>query len=92
MTGEEVLRRAFTSIEVDAVCAEATLWLSDGSRLCLCHRVDERWAKAVPAPQAIPGLADQILTLIHRFRLNAKHLEVELSDGSRWELKFSGRK
>lgn len=92
MTGEEVLRQAFTSIEVDEAYAEATLWLSDGSRLCVRHRVDERWAKAVPAPQATPCLADQVLALIHRFRLNAKHLDIEFSDGSRWELKFAGRK
>ncbi len=92
MTGEELLRQAFTSIEVDAAYAEATLWLTDGSRLCMCHRVDERWAKAMPAPQIAAGLADQVLALIHRFRLNAKHLDVEFSDGSRWELKFAGRK
>jgi hypothetical protein len=91
MSGEELLRQAFTSIDVDAAYAEATLWLSDGSRLVVCHRVEERWAKAVAGAQA-PGVADQILALIHRFRLNAKHLDVEFRDGSRWELKFAGRK
>ena len=64
--------------------------MADGSRLCFCHRVGERWAKALPAAASgeRPGLADQVLQRIALFRLNAKHLDVQFHDGSRWEARF----
>jgi hypothetical protein len=52
MTSDEVLRRAFASLEVNGDFSEAELLLRDGSRLCFCHRVGERWAKAVGPREA----------------------------------------
>ena len=90
MTHEEFLRHAFVGIEVDGAFAEAVLTLRDGSRLAFCHRVGERWAKAVgPASaEAQAGMAGEVLSRIALFRLNAKHLDVQFSDGSRWETRF----
>ena len=67
--------------------------MRDGSQLCFRHRVGERWAKAV-APDRAPheaGIAGEVLALIATFRLNAKHLDVAFSDGSRWEMRFPKR-
>jgi len=63
------------------------LTLRDGSRLCFCHRVGERWAKVVgPAEnETEAALAGHLLAAIKRFRLNAKHLDIEFADGSRWD-------
>jgi len=83
MAVEEVFREAFTSLEVNDDFSEAVLRMRDGSQLCFCHRVGQRWAKAVGA-----GLADQMLPLIALFRLNARHLDVGFHDGSRWEARF----
>ena len=54
------------------------------------HRVGERWAKSVgpEVDEAEEGAATEILRVIARFRLNAKHLDVEFTDGSRWENAF----
>jgi hypothetical protein len=93
MTGAELLRQSFVSLEVNGDFSEAALRMSDGSRLCFCHRVGERWAKAVSAAETQngPGLADQVLERIALFRLNAKHLDVQFQDGSRWEARLGGR-
>src|SRR5262249_957808 len=90
MTAEELLRQSFVSLEVNGEFTEAVLLMQDGSRLCLCHRAGERWAKAVDARAAgsEPTLADQVLSLVSLFRLNAKHLDVRFDDGSRWEAPF----
>jgi hypothetical protein len=90
MTAEEVLRGSFASLEVNGDFTEAVLAMRDRTRLCFCHRVGERWAKAVGAADAgeDAGLAGQVLPLIALFRLNAKHLDVQFNDGSRWEARF----
>ena len=87
MTHAESLQDAIQSAQVNDDFTEAVLRLCDESRLCFCHRVDERWAKAV-GPEALesePGLAGELLNEIQRFRLNAKHLDILFQDGSRWE-------
>ena len=93
MTGEEELRGALASLEVNGDCTEAVLLLGDGSRLWFRHRVGERRAGAVPAAGAgDAGLAGRVLSRVAHFRLNRKHLDVQFSDGSRWEARFaSGR-
>jgi hypothetical protein len=79
VSGREMLQQAFASLEVDSAHTEAVLLLRDGSRLCFCHRVGERWAKA-GGPTA-----EQVLARMALFRLNAKHLVVQFDDGSEWE-------
>ena len=61
--------------------------LQDNSRLCFCHRVGERWAKAVGPGQREDetGLAGELLSAMTMFRLNAKHLDIQFEDGSRWD-------
>jgi hypothetical protein len=86
MTAEEIFRGSFVSLEVNADFTEAVLRMRDGSRLCFCHRVGQRWAKAVAVGGA--DLAGQLLPLIALFRLNAWHLDVQFHDGSRWEARF----
>src|SRR5437899_2910049 len=90
MTGEELLRGALVTLEAGERFSEALLTLRDGSRLCFCHRVGERWAKAVgPAgAESEAGVAGEVLSLLAMFRLNAKHLDVQFADGSRWEWRF----
>jgi hypothetical protein len=86
MTNEAFLRDALASMEVNDTFTEAVLVLRDGSRLSFCHRVGERWARADSAG----SLAADVLALIALFRLNGKHLDVQLRDGSRWEARFRG--
>jgi hypothetical protein len=89
MTHEALLRSAFVSVEVNADFSEAVLLMRDGSRLCFCHRVGERWAKAEGAGAGgEPGLAGAVLAGMALFRLNGKHLDIQFSDGSRWEARF----
>ena len=59
----------------------------DGSHLAFCHRVDERWVKAIRCDQngSNSTIAEQLLTDISQFRLNAKHLDIQFQDGSRWD-------
>jgi hypothetical protein len=92
MSPVELLRQALAGVEANGEFTEAVVTLRDGSRLCFCHRVGERWARAVgPAgAEGESGVASQVLARIVRFRLNAKHLEVEFSDGDRWEARFQG--
>jgi hypothetical protein len=49
--------------------------------------VGERWAKAVGPEQreSEAALAGALLAAMTKFRLNAKHLDIEFDDGSRWE-------
>ncbi len=87
MTTEETLRTALLTVEANESFSEAVLRFRDGSRLCFCHRVGERWAKAVGPEQreTEPGLAGELLAAMTMFRLNAKHLDIEFEDGSRWD-------
>ena len=90
MTAQGLLRDSFVSLEVNADFTEAVVLLRDGSRLCFCHRVGQRWAKAVGAAEVVGegGLAGRVLALVGLFRLNAKHLDVQFQDGSSWEERF----
>jgi hypothetical protein len=95
MTNDEFLRAALASVEVNDSFTEAVVTMKDQSRLCFCHRVGERWARADGPEKGNDGqpiLAGQILPLIALFRLNAKHLDVQLNDGSRWEAVFPRRR
>lgn len=86
MPFDEQLRRWYVAVEVSADFSDATLVLTDQSKLVFRHKVGERSVRAL-APDG-HGQADQVLATIARFRLNAKHLDIEFSDGSRWELRF----
>src|SRR5690242_15633058 len=90
MTHEAFLRAAFVSVEVNADFSEAVLLMRDGSRLCFCHRVGERWAKAEggAGSESEPALAGAVLAGMALFRLNGKHLDIQFADGSRWEAPF----
>jgi hypothetical protein len=87
MTAAEMLTQHLVTAEVDANHTEAVLTLDDGSRLCFCHRVGERWAKAVgrEGAEAEPGVAGEILSAIRQFRLNKKHLDISFQDASRFD-------
>lgn len=87
MNRAETLRAALVAIEVDRQFTEAVMRLCDDSRLCFCHRVGERWAKAVGPDQReeAGGLAAELLTGVTMFRLNAKHLDIQFDDNSRWD-------
>ena len=61
---------------------EAVVALRDGSVLYFCHRVGEPWAKAVGPEGNEGGCSQELLGAIRMFRLNAKHLEILLNDGS----------
>jgi hypothetical protein len=90
MTSEEYLRRSFVSVDADQKFTQAVLLLRDQSRLHFCHRVGERWSKA-QGPTDVKdrtGSAGELLAAISLFRLNAKHLDIEFTDGSRWEMRF----
>src|SRR5688572_18415624 len=87
---DDLLRRSFVAVEVNERFTEAVVLLDDHSRLMFRHRVGERAVEAT-GPEERLHLAKQILARIKRFRLNAKHLDVEFSDGSRWELLFDQR-
>lgn len=86
-THVEQLSEKLVTAEVNEDFTEAVLQLRDGSRLCFCHRVDERWAKSVgPEGQEDRGeLAEDFLSAITFFRLNSRHLDIEFADGSRWD-------
>ena len=87
MASDETLSRALVSYEVNEDFTEAVLHLTDDSRLCFCHRVGERWAKAVgpESREQEGGEAEQFLSAIRMFRLNRKHLDIQFEDGSRWD-------
>ena len=87
MTSEQILRAGLVAVDVDENFTEAVMRLGDNSRLCFCHRVDERWAKAVGPEdnENEAGLAAELLRTMTMFRLNAKHLDIQFEDGSRWD-------
>jgi len=90
MTHEQRLRQSLLRLEFNEAFSEAVIELSDGSRLCFCHNVAARWAKAVgPTGAESEGrLAAELVQAITRFRLNSKHLDIEFADASRWERRF----
>ena len=87
MTNEETLRDSLRAAKVNEGFTEALLLLHDNSRLSFCHRVGERWAKAIGATEQEDdtGLAGQLLAAMTMFRLNAKHLDIQFKDGTRWD-------
>jgi hypothetical protein len=94
MTDEAFLRSSLASLDVNDTFSDAVLVMRDQSRLRFCHRVGERWAKAEGSPngqEGQAGLAAEILPTIAMFRLNAKHLDVQFNDASRWEARFRDR-
>ncbi len=90
MTRAETLRAALVTVEANEIFTEAVMRFRDGSRLCFCHRVGERWAKAVGPSQRDDeaGLAAELLSGMTMFRLNAKHLDIQFADESRWDEKI----
>ena len=90
MTSEETLRSALLTVEANENFTEAVMLFHDNSRLCFCHRVGERWAKAVgPEDRENQAeLAGELLSAMMMFRLNAKHLDIQFEDGSRWDEGF----
>lgn len=90
MTDDALIRRSFRSLQVNDDFTEAAVVLDDQSRLEFRHRVGERSAQAI-GPKTQDHRARQILARIQRFRLNAKHLDIEFVDGSRWEILFDQR-
>jgi hypothetical protein len=91
MSNADIFRSVFRSIEVNSDYSEAVLVLEDDSRLKFCHRVGQRTARAT-GPGEMMGdatLAGAALLTIVLFRLNARHLDVQFSDGSRWETLFA---
>lgn len=87
MTHSESLRSGLVTVEVNDRFTEAILRFRDKSKLLFCHRVGERWAKAVgpSQPDEGTGLAADLLSAIRMFRLNAKHLDIQFEDDSRWD-------
>ena len=83
----ETLRSEIATVQTNHLFSEAVLHLRDQSRLCFCHRVDERWAKAVgpEGKEKQGGRAASLLSCIQMFRLNSKHLDIQFEDGSRWD-------
>jgi hypothetical protein len=86
MTSDGFLRSSFVALEVNDDFSEAVVALRDGSRLRFRHRVGERWVRA----EGGEGLAGTVLAAVSQFRLNAKHLDVQFADGTRWEARFPG--
>jgi hypothetical protein len=86
MSSADVLRRAFRALKVNGDFSEAVVVFDDDSRLDFLHRVGERTAKATGGDATV---AAETLARIVLFRLNARHLDVQFSDGSRWETLFA---
>ncbi len=87
MNTAEQLTCQIASTTVNARFSEAVLTLSDGTRLCFHHSVDQRWAKAVgpDGDESVSGVATELIEQIDGFRLNAKHLDIQFRDGSRFD-------
>jgi len=83
----EQLDRQLTTSEVNMAFSEAVLTLVDGTRLCFRHTVDQRWARAVGGEEdkSARGLAAELVEQVTDFRLNAKHLDIQFADGSRFD-------
>ncbi len=84
MTDAEEWRAGFAAIEVlDSAFSEARVTFTDGSQVRFVHRVGQRQAQV-----EVRGLAEHYLDRIGFFRLNAKHLQIRLLDGTTWEARF----
>jgi hypothetical protein len=89
LTYAERFGASFVSIEANHNFSEAIAGMRDGSKLHFCHRVEERWVKALPGQaNTTPGCAGELLAVLAMFRLNAKHLDLRFADSSQWELPF----
>ena len=87
MNAAEQLELHLNSSNANTGFSEAVLTLDDGTRLCFFHTVEQRWAKAV-GPEDSPssgGLAVELVEQVSGFRLNAKHLDIQFADGSRFD-------
>lgn len=91
MSHADELNGCIRSTQMNDDFSEAVLTLIDGSLLCFCHRVGERYTKAFPGREADAsnGHAERLMSLIEMFRLNAKHLDIHFQDASRWDRKLS---
>ncbi len=89
LTASEALNGSFVSMETNATFSEAVLTLHDGSRLCFAHSTKQRMAKAIgpEGREADTGMAERLKNEIKQFRLNAKHIDIDFNDESRWEHK-----
>ena len=87
MNAAEQLDHHLTSSDANAAFSEAVLTLVDDTRLCFRHTVEQRWARAVgsEADESAHGLATELVEQISGFRLNAKHLDIQFADGSRFD-------
>jgi len=87
MTCADTLTKELLTVDVNENFTEAVMRFHDQSRLCFCHRVGERWSKAVGPEQQEDeaGQAGTLLSAITMFRLNANHLDIQFEDGSRWD-------
>lgn len=90
MLSSELLRTSLVTVGVDGRFTQALMQFCDGSRLAFCHRVGERWAKAIgpsshQEQEEETSIAGRLLAAITIFRLNAKHLDIQFQDGSRWD-------
>ena len=85
MTSEETLRMDLLTVEANENFTEAVMLFRDNSKLYFCHRVGERWAKAVGPEdrEDETGLAGDLLRAMTMFRLNPKHLDIQFEVGGR---------
>ena len=68
MNAAEQLDQHLADSETNAAFSEAVLTLDDGSRLCFCHTVEQRWAKATgpEANETAGGLAAELVEQIRQ--------------------------
>jgi hypothetical protein len=75
----EYAKRNVVRYDVNAAFNRATLNFIDGSYLEFEHTTrDNRWARA----SAGATMADEVCRAMNQFRLNAKHLQLFMEDGS----------
>ena len=93
VNSQKHLQRSLSGVEVNHRFTEAVMRFTDGRHLAYSHRVDERWVKAIRHDhyELNTSIAEQLLTDISQFRLNAKHLDIQFQDGSRWDETLSVR-
>ncbi len=79
---DEIVRKSVVRYVADADFKRAALYFTDGSFLEFEHSsLQTRWAR----PSADGTMADQVCRSIRLFRLNAKHLQLFLEDGTNVE-------
>lgn len=82
MSNADDFRAAFAHLEVNEHFTQAIVTLGDQSSLLFTHRVDLRTLESTGDE------ARRLLPSIVRFRLNAKHLDIQFADGTRWETRL----